>query len=80
MDEQREIQLIQDLAEIKVSQKYTHEILIKMDHVVFGNGSEGLVRKVDRLEQTEIRRAFHIRAIWAAIIAGTGKIVFGWLK
>jgi ferritin-like metal-binding protein YciE len=34
------------------------------------NGKPGLITRVDRLEQVESKRAWHIRTVWAAMVAG----------
>ena len=35
-----------------------------------GNGSPGLKMRVDRLEQIESNRKWHIRALWSAMVTG----------
>jgi len=40
------------------------------------NGQPGLITRLDRIEQTEARRVWHIRTLWATVLAGlTGTIL-----
>ena len=43
--------------------------LLKHEHILEGNGKPGLIKEVDRLTQLEEGRKWHIRTIWAALIA-----------
>ena len=55
-------------------------VLEKHDHVLNGNGSDGLKVKVDRLMDREENRRWHFRAIWGAILAIGGKVVYTLFK
>lgn len=63
------------LAELKaiVSKQSEHtESLSNITRTLNGhNGQPGALTRLDRLEQAEGRRVWHVRAIWSAIIAGT---------
>ena len=40
------------------------------------NGQPGLITRLDRIEQTEARRVWHIRTLWATVLAGlTGTVL-----
>ena len=41
-----------------------------------GNGKDGLILKVDRMEQNDARRTWHFRTIWVAIVAVCGRIAY----
>ena len=49
---------------------YIIEIVDKLDHTVNGNGKEGLVTRVDRIEQVEISRKWLMRVLIVAIVTG----------
>ena len=48
--------------------KNQERILQNHDKILLGK--EGLVIKVDRIEQRENSRRFHIRAIWTSVATG----------
>ena len=47
-----------------------------------GNGQpqRGLVVRVDRLEQSDGRRSWHVRALTVAALAALAETTIGWLK
>lgn len=51
--------------------KANTDTLDEIHQILLGKPPEqvGLVMKVDRLEQVEQRRLWHIRALWASIVA-----------
>lgn len=62
-----------------------HETLMKMlekhDRDINGNGKDGLKSEVDRLNQIEKSRRWHIRMIWAALMGSIFKLFTDyWMK
>jgi len=49
----------------------------KHDDVIQGkNNSPGLKTKIDRLEQSEKKRAWHFRTIWGAMVGVVMKVFY----
>ena len=57
--------------------QYLRKMLEKHEEVIFGNGGVGLKTQVDRLEQTEQSRTWHLRALWVTILGMLAKMGFG---
>ena len=51
-------------------------MLEKHDEILTGNGKDGLVVKVDRLETSEKRRVWYGRATAGALLSLVGKLVY----
>lgn len=51
----------------------------KLNHIVLGNGQQGLVDKVRNLESTENKRKDYLKATWVAIIGLACKSVWDWI-
>jgi hypothetical protein len=46
---------------------------------VDGNGNLGAKTRLDRLEQTERYRVFHVRALWTAFVSAMMAVVANWV-
>jgi hypothetical protein len=58
---------------IEVSQEHRKRLESQIAQILGclqDNGKPGLTTRVDRLEQVEAKRAWHIRTVWAAMVAG----------
>lgn len=56
--------------------EYIARLVEKTDHTVHGNGKDGLVTKVDRLEQTESTRKWTIKALVGSVLVGGVTFLF----
>lgn len=65
-----------EIIELQLLMRETHAATKRMERHLTGNGnpSAGLLMKVDRLEQTEKRRAYTIRAL---VVSWCGAVVIG---
>ena len=52
----------------------------RIGDVLDGNGTLGMKTRVDRLEQSESTRKWHIRTLWAAIVTGVCTWFVGLVK
>lgn len=58
------------------------ELLKVHNRTLFGDGTDGypgLHKKVDRMEQIEVRRKWHFGVLYTAIVSGAIKAVYDWL-
>ena len=62
------------------SEQRLSELLEKHNHIIHGNGKEGLITRIGLLEQTEKNRAWNIRILWTATIGGIINAVFDLVK
>lgn len=46
-----------------------NKMLEKHEEIFHGNGKVGILTRIDRVEQIESQRSWHIRAIWTALIS-----------
>jgi hypothetical protein len=51
-------------------------LLEKHEHTLYGNGSQGITTRIDRLEISDKNRVWHFRAVWLAATAGIVKLFF----
>jgi Uri superfamily endonuclease len=62
---------------IQQTKEYREEIkgeIAKVLSCLQDNGRPGLLTRVDRLEQTESKRVWHVRTLWAAVIAAFAQL------
>ena len=52
----------------------------KIGDVIDGNGTPGMKTRMDRIEQVEASRKWHIRTLWAAIVTGVCTWFVGLVK
>lgn len=65
------------LLELKENSRSQNEFHKKFDETMNGNGHPGIKTRVDRLEQNEERRAWHMRAVWVGVLTAITKGFFG---
>jgi len=68
--------------EIKSTEFFTAQGAEKKDtdhikQLIFGNGRNGLVVRLDRLEQSEKVRKWHIRTLWVGIVGLVISLIVG---
>src|SRR3990167_10599318 len=80
------------LAELKIiveNQRGNHELVIqnlgrlleRHDKMLLGtNGAAGMDKRLDRLEQVEKGRAWHLRALWASMTGVLAKWIAEWMN
>jgi len=88
MDDRRLDELRKDMQDVKLqvarivshlesereSRKEIRAMIEKHTHIIFGNGEPGFKTRLDRIEQSESNRTWHIRAVWAAILTMLARI------
>jgi hypothetical protein len=56
--------------EFRANNAQLQRIVTRHDRILLGvDEAPGLALKVDRLEQSETRRVWHVRALWSAVMA-----------
>jgi len=61
----------------KECNKNVNRMLEKHENIIQGEGGNpGLKTKIDRLEQSEKKRAWHFRTIWGGMVAMVMKVVY----
>jgi hypothetical protein len=71
------------LMALEIGQEQIHESVTQIKHAIFGNGSEGLKVKVDRLEQAGIGHSkivVLVCTVLAAIISAAGGVIAAAIK
>jgi hypothetical protein len=62
--------------EVHASGTQLQRIVARHDRILLGTDeAPGLAVKVDRLEQSETRRVWHVRALWSAVMALLAKLL-----
>lgn len=60
-------------------EKQLAEISGQLHRALHGNnGTPGIYIRLDRMEQSEQRRVWHMRALWGAVVAAIGQSVAQW--
>lgn len=67
------------LVEVQVARlaTATERMLGQHDDILTENGREGLVVRMDRLEQVEKKRTWTIRALVTGLVALVGRVIYG---
>ena len=68
-------EIIERLARIEERVDRLLEIGIRHDRLLAGNGTAGLVTRLDRIEQIEARRRWTIRTIVVALLGVVGSMI-----
>jgi len=71
------IDQLTDLVRTHVTADEKHFVAI--GDFINGNGSVGAKTRIDRLEQAEKSRTFHVRTIWAALVSTIVGVAVNWV-
>lgn len=73
MDEERLDRIENNLTLLLQETRTANQALTRHDRALYGpTGTTGMVRTVDRLDQAEKRRAWHLKTLWGAIVGLAG--------
>mgnify|MGYP001559357581 CR=1 FL=1 len=72
-------ELMVEITYLKQGQAEIKTLLEKFDNVLFCE-ENGMILKVDRLEQQEQTRKWHIRLLWTAIVTASSALIVKMLE